>query len=526
MAAMSAAQKAEFKARMDAGKAKAKERAANHKAIISVPANATKEQKERELLKQCFRSVKDFVRVFMKDHITSEIPEFHDEIYQYLHDEKRLLLTAPRGFAKSYLCSVFYPLWSLLYQEKKKILIISASEDKAIEFLRMIKTELESNKLIKAFFGTLISKKKWTESNIITNTGIEIKAKGAEGQIRGYRPDLIILDDIETEDSVATPERRRKLETWIFKAAFNSLTPNGQFVWVGTILTHLALINEYLEKDNGWVKKRYQAYREGIQEESYELWPELWPHDRLQQQKREIGSMFFSTEFMNDPLADETAPIKQHMIREWTEQNELPPTMNSVIILDPAYADHQGADEKVAVRIGFDSRNRRYLLDLIHTRESQNSYIHQIINLWQQNKSNVTAVGIPKGAEGAFWNSFKNECDLLGASAIPIAELKNSFTNSAGVSRRNKTARVIMALQPIFEQGRYLIGRHHGAAKDQLLSIGSSKHDDIVDAMASAEQLIDPSIEELDVRETDRYGIPIDKDYDDDDNDFDTGYGY
>jgi phage terminase large subunit-like protein len=236
--------------------------------------------------------------------------------------------------------------------------------------------------------------------------------------------------------------------------------------------------------------------------------------------------MFFSTEFMNDPLADETAPIKQHMIREWTEQNELPPTMNSVIILDPAYADHQGADEKVAVRIGFDSRNRRYLLDLIHTRESQNSYIHQIINLWQQNKSNVTAVGIPKGAEGAFWNSFKNECDLLGASAIPIAELKNSFTNSAGVSRRNKTARVIMALQPIFEQGRYIIGRHHGAAKDQLLSIGSSKHDDIVDAMASAEQLIDPSIEELDVRETDRYGIPIDKDYDDDDNDFDTGYGY
>jgi len=466
-----------------------------------------------------------FVTDTLEHHLTCKMPEFHCEIYEMLLSERKMLVAAPRGFAKSYICSVFYPLYSVLMLEKKKVLIISASEDKAIEFLRTIKFEIENNKLLKLIFGNQVGKGKWTESNIILKNGAEIKARGAEGQIRGYRPDLIVLDDIETEESVATPDRRRKLETWIFKACFNSLTPNGQFIWIGTILTHLCLINEYFEKDNGWKKKKYKAYRFGVEKAGEELWPELWSHNRLQEQKHDIGSYFFSTEYMNDPTANERAPIKQEMIRTWKTVDELPENLSCVITLDPAYSEDEKADAKVACLIGIDAQNRRWLLDVVHTRETINTYMHQVLNLWGKNKNRITSLGIPnKGVEKGFFNSFINECERLNVHP-PVAELTNVFTSGSGAMLRNKTRRVIAALQPLFEQGRYIIGSHHGIARDELLSIGSSRHDDIVDCMAYAEQLLQPDLEDMVVEEVDRYGQPVDRDTGDEDwGDF--GYGY
>jgi hypothetical protein len=51
---------------------------------------------------------------------------------------------------------------------------------------------------------------------------------------------------------------------------------------------------------------------------------------------------------------------------------------------------------------------------------------------------------------------------------------------------------VVAALQPLFEQGKYYIHGNHIEARDELLTIGSSRWDDLVDAMAYAEQILQP----------------------------------
>ena len=472
---------------------------------------ATEKEKE-EFLTKAFLDVGFFVENFLPQYVTAKVPDFHREMYTLLRGSKRLLIAAPRGFAKSMICSVFYVIWSICFKQKKKILIISASEDKSVEFLRTIKFELENNKVLQAFFGNLVGKGKWTEGNIITTTGIEVKARGAEGQIRGYRPDLIILDDIETEDSVATPDRRNKLETWIFKACFNSLTPGGQFVWVGTVITSFALICEHMERNNGWDKRKYQAYKDGIEDEAHCLWPELWNHKRLQQQKREIGSSYFASEFMNDPLSDDAAPIKRHSIRLWENVGDIPSNCTYVIAVDPAYSEDAKADEKVAVLVGSDSKNIRYLKHVVNTRASLNDFMNLVINLYEANKGVVTAVGVPNsGVEKGFYNSFVNECMSRNVT-IPIVELKNVFVSGSGVTSRNKKSRVVAALQPLFEQGRYFIGKHMGQVIDQLLSIGSSRHDDIVDALTYAEQLLVGVNVPVECEQYDRYGHLIEED--------------
>jgi phage terminase large subunit-like protein len=72
-------------------------------------------------------------------------------------------------------------------------------------------------------------------------------------------------------------------------------------------------------------------------------------------------------------------------------------------------------------------------------------------------------------------------------------ELKNSFTQTGTtISIRGKKARVIAALQPLFEQGKYFISPNHIEARDELLTIGTSRWDDLVDTMAYAEQVLQP----------------------------------
>lgn len=262
-----------------------------------------------------------FAEIVCDDVVTTKIPEFHKDIYNLAVEKPRIALAAPRGFAKSTIIAKIYPLWLAITKKKKDICIISASETLAVDHMRYIKQAIEANPWIQSIWGNLKSDK-WSENHIIIlhpdGTRINIRAKGAGGQIRGFRPDCLILDDIETDESVTSEDQRKKLKDWLFKACINCLLPNGQLIIIGTIIHPLSVLEDLLEMPNEWTKHRYKAYLDGIQEEGHELWPEERPHDWLQKRKAEIGSWAFASEYLNNPILDETAPIKENNIRYWS----------------------------------------------------------------------------------------------------------------------------------------------------------------------------------------------------------------
>jgi phage terminase large subunit-like protein len=445
--------------------------------------------KDIELHEATQKSIYLFAEYFLKHLLLCDSPEFHLEVYKTLPAGKRLVLASPRGFAKSTIVSVIYPIWLSLWGGAKDICIISASETLAVDWLRKIKFELCNNSLVREYFGEQVSDK-WSENHIILRNGVNIRARGAGGQIRGFRPDVIICDDLETDDSVRSEEQRKQLKDWLFKACLNTLVPEGQFIIVGTIIHPLSVLADLLAMDNGWTKKKYMAYQDGVQTAGHELWPLLWSHDRLQARKKEIGSFAFSSEFMNSPISDETAPIKESQIRCWTE---LPKMFNAVIAVDPAYSEDDTADWKTACLILCDQAGNRFLAHYIRTHDKIGEFQDAVINMWLRNRDKITAIGVPNsGVEKAFFESFLRKCQDRKYYP-PVMELKNAFVQSGtGVSIRNKTARVIAALQPLFEQGKYYIGADMLEARDELMSIGVSRHDDIVDCMTYAENLLQP----------------------------------
>lgn len=449
----------------------------------------TASEKE-ELFAEFRNDLRRFAIFFFSGLMEYETADFQKEIYYLLQNKDRVAIAAPRGFTKSTLADVIFPCWLSLLMMKKDICIISASETLAVEFLRKVRIELETNELVRVFFGDVQSDK-WTENHIILKNGVNIRAKGAGGQIRGFRPDCLILDDIETDESVENEDQRKKLKDWLFKACLNTLLPGGQMVLVGTLIHPLSVLSDILDTPrSGWEKRKYRAYKDGIEQAGHELWPEARPHAWLQQRKSEIGSWAFAAEFMNDPRMDSTAPIKPEQIRYW---EYLPKQYNAVIAVDPAYSEDNKSDWKTASLVLCDSYGNRYLAHYIRTHDAIGDFQDAIINLWLTNRNSVTAIGIPNsGVEKAFFDSFLRKCNERKLYP-PVMEVKNSFSQGGtSVSIRNKKSRIIAALQPLFEQGKYYIGSEMEEARDELLTIGSSRWDDIVDTLAYAENIITP----------------------------------
>ena len=449
---------------------------------------SAKEKEEcTKFVASSFSSLEFFARNVTANLLQFEVPEFHSEIYGFLPKIKRGLIAAPRGFAKSTITSVIYPLWMAVSQTSyKNIMIISASEALATELLRKIKREIESNQVILKLFGDLRTDK-WSETHIIVKGGINIVARGAGAQIRGFRPDCLILDDIETDEGVESEEQRKKLKDWLFKSCLNTLLPHGQFLIVGTILSPLSLLSDLLSNNNEWFKKKYMAYVDGVMEEGHELWKSLWPHTALKQRRSEIGSFAFSSEYMNSPLEDGATAIKEDQIKTY---DVLPDNLTYWIALDPAYSEDAHSDYKTAVVVGLDSAMNRYLVKIIRTHDSMGEYMREVLNTWKMYSINCVALGVPcSGTEREFFRSFSEFCHRNGHYP-PIQELKNVFRDSNNVGIRNKTKRIVASLQPLFEAGKYFIGVDHEAARNELLTIGSSKHDDVVDSMAYVESIV------------------------------------
>ena len=181
-------------------------------------------------------------------------PAFHQEVMDTYLASNRVAIAAPRGHAKSTLTGFSYILHQALFQKKRNIVIVSATEDLAIRFLRDIKTECEVNKHLLWLFGAQRTSK-WSEKEIQLANGCRIYAKGRGGQMRGLkergtRPDLIVCDDLEDSELVRSELRRLDLEDWFNGDVLPTLEPKyGQLIFIGTILHEDSLLNRVLDNE-------------------------------------------------------------------------------------------------------------------------------------------------------------------------------------------------------------------------------------------------------------------------------------
>jgi phage terminase large subunit-like protein len=451
--------------------------------------------------------VRAFAEDFFPHLLKKRSSGFHDVIYRELPKHQYMLVEVFRGGAKSTLGLIIYAIHFAIFKRYGDISLLSKSETFITnEAMRVIKKEFESNAMIRQFFGDMTTGK-WAETYFVLSNGVAFEGQGIGGQLRGGRRGLIVLDDLEDEESVLSDEQREKLRKRVLKELIPKLLGNGQMIYFGTPVHTLCFLRQIADTpDNGWFKLRFPAYKvleDGScpEIEGNEAWADEFPHSRLQDIKQKLGSNYFSSEYMCKPVSDETAPVKDKDLRYW---KELPSQLSCVIAVDPAYSEDVKSDYKVASLVGIDPQMNRYLVNYIRTHSSIGDFIDSVINMYLANRDKVQTVGVPdSGTEKSFFQSFLKQCESRKVN-VPIVPLKN-VSVSSGQSIRNKIKRITATLQPLFEAHRYWIGEEMFEAREELLTIGSSIHDDIVDTMTYAEQILVPNY--VDVKsEVGRYG--------------------
>ena len=334
--------------------------------------------------------IEKFAAVFMSHDLRERVPYFHHEMYELAcSDLRRIVICAPRSFAKSTVFSKIYPLYQILHGEASRIFIVSATGTLAEHWLSEIRKELESNPRILAHFGD-VRTDKWTQSHIVCKRldghRCELVAKGAGYQIRGYRPDVVVIDDIETDEGVQSSDQREKLLDWFNKALINTLEKESQLVMIGTLLHPLSLLANVMERD-GWRVKKYQA----IKPNGKSLWPEKWPIAALEERRLEIGSRAFNSEFQNDPIISEN-PI---FVKEWFKSYEPDSEvfrkhgnggLHTVIACDPAIAKKENSDftALVALSATFEHEPKYYVRDVVRGHWPINRQVAEIVRIYDK----------------------------------------------------------------------------------------------------------------------------------------------
>jgi predicted phage terminase large subunit-like protein len=178
-------------------------------------------------------------------------------------------IAAPRGHAKSTIVCLVYVLWCILYLKERLILIVSNTQEQAINLLKDIKHQLKSNPLIVSDFPEVCKgqrPKPWRDNKIQLPNGAMVCVYGAGQNPRGIkhdkdRPGLIIADDLENEEQVESEEQREKLRSWFSGTLLNTGHQDTNVIVVGTILHHNSLLAHLVDpqRSPGWDGKTYKA---------------------------------------------------------------------------------------------------------------------------------------------------------------------------------------------------------------------------------------------------------------------------
>ena len=173
-------------------------------------------------------------------------------IADYLqHGPKRLQIQAFRGVGKSWITGAFV-LWTLFNDSEKKIMIISASKERAdnmsiflqkliIEtpWLAHMRPKSDDSRWSRVSFDILCS----------PHQAPSVKSVGITGQLTGSRADLMILDDIEVPGNSMTEMMREKL-LQLCTEAESILTPkeDSRIMYLGTPQTTFTVYKRLAER--------------------------------------------------------------------------------------------------------------------------------------------------------------------------------------------------------------------------------------------------------------------------------------
>lgn len=480
-----------------------------------------------------------------EDNAAAPLAEVHEELWHDIQDSiigtgpEQLGRVLPRGTGKSAFGTLGPTCWSVAYKHKTYVLICSDIGSTAEKFIKDIKDNMIENPYTELAFGKLLDdkNKKYicnaTQLEFTNNTFVEAISSTSPMRGRKYknvRPDLIILDDYQSEDDVRTEEaREKKWKRYSDDVKFAKQRPvkrNGKIIKKGTVLMawgtqqHKECFYSRLIKTATWTFKKekgvlvddidalfnhglwlefktilndfknnnrlndakefYYQYEDKMQFKM--LWGEFWDCLELALDYYENPNSF-KQEVQGDVDSIGEKWFKQ-MHTETREEIENHEFVKTMICADPASSGGRKNDYS-AFLVGSESSNgykyaRKAELAKINARLNFDEYIKHMIDLLVEYPE-ATHISIEK-------NTFNGaDANQLEKAIKEHATLRyRNITIINEMQRKNKDDK-ISTIVPFVNRGEFIFCNEDEEFIKQFMEFASQKfttHDDAADVAA------------------------------------------
>ena len=387
-----------------------------------------------------------------------------------------------RGGAKSVWCDVIIGLWLWMRGEDIFLCLLSDSNERASELLADIQAELEGNALIIHDFGEQKCEGDWAIGNFKTIDQRFIgMAFGMKQKIRGIRvkqrrPNLWVIDDLETPDTISNPKRMRKQADKIEREVLPTMTGKTRRVLYACnkfarVMTQTILQERHPE----WKVNQVKAYNKVTHEPA---WPSMYTAEYYIQQEIDMGINAAYAEYLHETKL-EGKNFSEDQI-QWTKLPELYDMVMLVVHWDIAYTDNETSDYNAVKAWG--TKDRKFYKIDCYVKQSK----MKLACNWmcEFKKSLPVGVNVIFQYESQFWNEEVQR-------NIDEAEIEHNVSlNIMKVeSRGNKLGRML-TMQPYYQNNRIYYNEDLKSHSDTQVGItqlcaveeGSTEHDDSPDA--------------------------------------------
>lgn len=440
---------------------------------------------------------------------SNKTPKVHYALIDHvMTGHKRQQALCHRGMAKSTLVGEYIPLYVASlgsypnFGKVENIIIFSATVDQAQEHLSNIVDFYEKSPKLQTYLTLITKGKKKVKVDeiwLVNNRGDEvvIQALGAGQSMRGtkkgdVRPQLMIYDDILTDDILKSELERKNLHSWFYSSVQRAVdVTHFKHLVIGTPMTQDDLLW------NMWQSPKWHTILLPLtqdmftcQEDIVTSWMDRFSPEIVWDDYQEAKSMGALGEFYREMLLqvtpEETRIFKDEWLREISpvDFKKRMHEMNYFTSMDYAVSEKNSSDFRAIMTIGVDNDGVRYLVGCDHGRWNPSDTVDILFKHFR--KFRPISFKAEKAALQQVLGHYIEKRMIQENTYVfqDYLELNSSVSKHARV----------LSLQPLFKVGKMkLIKGWYEESKAELLyelqgytvEGKTTKHDDLIDCLAN-----------------------------------------
>lgn len=409
---------------------------------------------------------------------------------QELKEFPQLALGIPRGHAKTTMMKIFV-LYCILFSNCRFILILCATEEHAISFIKDVISMLEERN-IRAVFGDwsagITTNRASVKDFFFRGRPIVLAGLGKGGAVRGLnvnhaRPDLMIFDDVQTKEDAKSDTVSNDIMTWMIGTAMKAKSPRGcMFVFIGNMYPGENSILRKLKTNPTWISFIAGA----ILADGTAIWEELRSKASLVKELQNDLAMghpeIFFSEVMNDTEVSVNNAIDLSAVAGWPYgDTDIP--QGRFIIIDPASGKKDGDPVSIGLFEVYDRTPalKQLECDIL---SPGNTIRTALLMALETNTRCIIAEATGYQSTLLFW--FKEVSENLGLSGFFFLEI------NAG--NKNKNGRIIDMLRSLTQDEIHI----HSHVRDRVIHqisnfnpLRRDNNDGILDLLSYSQKAIE-----------------------------------